>query len=484
MDAVHTLIGRARAAQTDWKELGLQDRKSFIRKLHQAFLARANDIADVLANECGRPAGEAWTAEIVANHELFAFWLSAIDDLLTSTPISLNPINYPGKRGVVRLDPLGVLGLITPWNLPVAIPLRAIVPGLLAGNTIAWKPSEVTPRTNALLADLFAEVLPADVVVLIQGDGAQGEAVVRGGVDRVFFTGSVRTGRRVAQMANELGIQTALELGGKDATIVLPDANLDRAADGITWAAFAFAGQNCAAIERCFVHAEVAQDLTDRIAQRTRKLRPMLDVGPLVTQAQLNVVQRHVQAATDAGAKILVGGQAQGPGFYFEPTVLTDVSDDMAIMQEESFGPLLPITPFDDLDSALVRVNGTAFGLTTSIWTADVEFGESLADNLDCGVVTVNNHSFTGALASAAWGGTKDSGHGVTNSRFSLYEMTRPRTILIDGSKATEMWWYPYNQALQQVTQGVVGLASTGSPKLRALIQVLSGLKNRWKEEL
>jgi acyl-CoA reductase-like NAD-dependent aldehyde dehydrogenase len=480
---IPALVRRARAAQQPWREAGLNARKAAVSALHQAFLARASDVADVLAQECGRPAGEAWTAEIVANHELFGFWLGAIDDLLTATPVALNPINYPGKRGVVRLEPLGVLGLITPWNLPVAIPLRAIIPGLLAGNTVAWKPSEIAPRAGALLAELFAQTLPADVVVLIQGDGKHGDALVRSGVDRVFFTGSVSTGRAVARAATEVGIQTALELGGKDAAIVLPDANLDRAAAGITWAAFGFAGQNCAAVERCFVHADVAQALTERIVARTQKLRPFVDVGPLVTEAQLQTVQRHVQEATAAGATVIAGGDAPGPGFYHTPTVLTGVTDEMAIMTEESFGPLLPIVPFDDLNAVLDRVNSTAFGLTTSVWTADLELGESLADNLECGVVTVNNHSFTGALASAAWGGVKDSGHGVTNSRFSLYEMTRPRTILIDRSKAPEMWWYPYNKALQQVTQGVVGLASKGTPKLGALMQVLSGLKNRWKEE-
>lgn len=476
-------VAKARAAQRDWREAGLGARKTAIRALHKAFLANAEKIADLLAQECGRPAGEAWTAEIVANHELFGFWLGAIDDLLTATPIQLNPINYPGKRGVVRLEPLGVLGLITPWNLPVAIPLRGIVPALLAGNTIAWKPSGVVPRTSAFVHALMVETLPPDVVVLIQGGGAHGAALIGAGIHRVFFTGSVATGKKVAHAATNAGIQTSMELGGKDAALVLPDADLDRAAAGITWAAFAFAGQNCAAIERCFVHVDVAEALIERIVERTSRLRPFVDVGPLVTETQLNMVRDHLAQAIQAGARVLTGGAAPGPGYFHEPTVLTDVTDDMAIMREESFGPLLPITTFEDLGEAIDRVNNTDFGLTTSIWTKDLELGESLADNLDCGVVTVNNHSFTGALASAAWGGVKDSGHGVTNSRFALYEMTRPRTILIDRSKAPEMWWYPYNSALQDVTRGVITLAGTGSPKLGALLKVLTGLKNRWKED-
>ncbi len=476
-------VVRARAAQVDWSDLPLKERKAAVAALHAAFLARAEDVAEALAQDCGRPAGEAWTAEIVANHELFVFWLSEIDDLLTATPVKLNPINYPGKRGMVRLEPLGVIGLITPWNLPVAIPLRALLPAVLAGNTVVWKASEHSPQTAALLAELCDKTLPAGVVTLLQGDGAQGAALVQAGVDGVFFTGSVDTGREVGAACAAMGIPAALELGGKDAALVLPDADLDRAAQGITWAAFGFAGQNCAAVERCYVHRDVFDDFLAAVLARTASLRAMVDVGPLVTEAQLQTVCRHVAEAVSGGATIQTGGTTEGPGFYHPPTVLTGVSEEMAIMREETFGPLLPISPYDDIEDAIARINATDFGLTTSIWTRDLDLGESMASRFHCGVVTVNNHSFTGALASAAWGGVKDSGHGTTNSRFSLYEMTRPKTILVDASKRPEMWWYPYNESLLQVTRGVIGLARTGEPKLRALSSVISGLRTRFKEE-
>ena len=476
-------VVRARTAQVEWADLRLKERKAAVARLHAAFLDSAADMAAALAQDCGRPAGEAWTAEIVANHELFQFWLAQIDDLLTSTPVQLNPINYPGKRGVVRLEPLGVLGLITPWNLPVAIPLRALVPAVLAGNSVVWKGSEHSPRTAALLAQLCDQTLPAGVITLIQGDGTQGQALVEAGVDAIFFTGSVRTGRQVAAAAAAQGIRSAVELGGKDAAVVLADADLDRAAQGITWAAFGFAGQNCAAVERCYVHRDIHEDFLALVVGRTQALRPMVDVGPLVTAAQLETVTRHVSEAVAAGAEVRAGGTAEGPGFYHPPTVLTGVSEEMAVMKEETFGPVLPITPFDDIEDAIARINATRFGLTTSIWTGDLELGESLADRFHCGVVTINNHSFTGALASAAWGGVKDSGPGITNSRFSLYEMTRPKTVVVDASKRPEMWWYPYNGALLDVTQGVVGLARKGEPKLRALSSVIRGLRNRFKED-
>ena len=307
--------------------------------------------------------------------------------------------------------------------------------------------------------------------------------MVEAAVDGIFFTGSVATGRKVGAVAAQRGLPAALELGGKDAALVLPDANIVRAAQGITWAAFGFAGQNCAAVERCYVHRDIYPAFLEAVLAQTQKLRPMIDVGPLVTQAQLKIVSQHVAQAKEAGATIACGGLAEGPGFYHPPTVLTDVSEDMTVMRAETFGPVLPISVYDDIEEAITHINGTDFGLTTSIWTGDLELGESMAERFDCGVVTINNHSFTGALASAAWGGTKDSGLGVTNSRFSLYEMTRPKTVVVDASKQPEMWWYPYNEALLSVTQGVIGLARTGQPKLRALSSVITGLRNRFKEE-
>jgi len=472
-----------REAQRVWSDQTLNQRKNAVSSLHQGFLAAAKEIAQCLAEECGRPAGEAWTAEIVANHELFGWWLSNIDDLLTATPVALNPINYPGKRGHVRLDPLGVIGLITPWNLPVAIPLRAIIPAVLSGNGVLWKPSEHAPRTSALLAKLFNSHLEPNLVNCIQGDGQQGQAVVTAGIDAVFFTGSVRTGRAVQRLAADNGIPATLELGGKDAAVVLADANLERAAQGITWAAFGFSGQNCAAVERCYVHQDVYEPFVAAVVEQTQKLRPMTDVGPLVTKAQLEVVQRHLTQAVEGGATIQCGGTAEGPGYFHPPTVLTDLQPDAQVLCEETFGPILPIVPFEDLDALPDLVNGTAFGLTTSVWTQDTDYGEALGDQFECGVITINNHSFTGALASAAWGGVRDSGHGVTNSRFALYEMTRPKTVVVDRSKQAEMWWYPYNNALLDVTSGLVELSRSGGNRLPALGQVVSGLMRRWKEE-
>ena len=476
-------IRRARQAQALWADLGLKRRKWAVSDLHQAFLARGKDLVELLAQECGRPRGESWTSEIVANNDLFGWWLSRIDDLLTCTPIDLDPLSYPRKSGRVQLDPLGVVGLVSPWNLPVAIPLRTLVPALLAGNAIVWKPSEHSPRTAALLHELCARTLPAELVQLIQGGPAQGEAVVGGDVDAVVFTGSVATGRRVAARCAERFLPCNLELGGKDAALVLADCNMERTVEGVVWAAFGLAGQNCAAVERCYVERPIYEAFVDKVVARTARLRPLLDVGPLITPRQLEIVQEHVAQAVQAGACVRIGGKAPGPGWYHEPTVLTELQADMKVMAEETFGPVLPILPFDDLDEAVAAVGAGPYALTSSVWTRDLERGEAIAQGLPSGVVTINNHAFTGAVPSAAWGGPRDTGHGVTSSRFALYHLVRPRTVLVDAlGQSHEMWWFPYNEALERVGSGLVELMRKGGARLPGARSALSGFFARWKD--
>jgi len=483
VEQVPAIVAWARDAQHLWLDMGLKRRKWAIADLHQAFLGAADQIVELLAQEVGRPAGEAWTSEIVANNDLFSWWLANIDDLLTAFPLDLNPVNYPRKRGRVQLDPVGVVGLVTPWNLPVAIPLRALVPALLSGSAVAWKPSEHSPRTGALLAELCRKTLPEDLVSLIQGGAEQGRALVDADVDAVFFTGSVRTGREIAGRCAQRFVPCSLELGGKDAAVVLVDADLDRAVEGITWAAFGLAGQNCAAVERCYVDQRIFEPFVDKVLARVARLRPLLDVGPLVSPAQLAVVQRHVAQAVEQGAVVRCGGDAPGPGWYHQPTVLTGVRDDMAVMAEETFGPVLPIAPFDQLEEALRRVDASPYALTTSLWTRDLDLGEALAGGLRSGVVTINNHAFTGALPMATWGGPGDTGGGVTNSRFALYHLTRPRTVLVDAlGQAHEMWWFPYNRALESVGKGLVELTRKGGARLPGATAALSGFLSRWKD--
>jgi acyl-CoA reductase-like NAD-dependent aldehyde dehydrogenase len=484
---VASCIARARVAGAAWAATPLEDRKSAVRRLAAVFLARAPELADLLVAEIGKPAGEAWTSEIVTAQELFDTWLDRIDDDLADIPVPLSPINYPGKDVVLKIEPIGVVGLIMPWNYPIHLPLRTVVPAVLAGNAVVWKPSEHAARCGALLNEIFTAAFPANLVVTIQGGPAQGAALVDGGVDRVVFTGSVGGGRAVAQRAAARLLPTSLELGSKDPAIVLHDADLERAANGIVWGAFHNAGQDCASVERVYVDTRVHDAFVEKVVAATRALRVGAasgtpDVGPLINEAALHKVHGHVTAAVAAGAVARTGGAPTGEGYHYPPTVLTNVTDDMVVMRDETFGPVLPIAAFTTEDEAVARANASPYGLCASVWSKDLRRAEALAARVTSGVSFVNNCCFTGPMGSAAWGGRKESGYGVTGSRFGLEALVHPRTVCVDRSRGKkEMWWYPYGDNLVGMARGLVELTRPGGARLSGARMAVGGLLNRWK---
>jgi acyl-CoA reductase-like NAD-dependent aldehyde dehydrogenase len=484
-------VAAARHAQNAWAALPLDARKEAIEKLASTFLSRAADVARTLQEEIGKPSGEAWTSEVVTAQELFAHWLGVIDDELEPVEVPLNPVNYPFKVAELRPEPLGVIALIMPWNYPVHLPLRTIVPALLAGNTVVFKPSELAPRCGSLLAEIFAAALPADVVVTVIGGPAQGAAVVdtggtSGGIAKVVFTGSVPGGRKVAAHAAARLVPSACELGSKDAAIVLHDAKLDRAVAGIAWGAFHNAGQDCASVERCFVDRRVHDTFVEGVVAAAKALRLGDDLGPLVDARAVAKVDAQVKDAVKRGARLLCGGEPAGQGYFYPATVLVDVPSDCALMREETFGPVLPITAFDVEDgaptSAVALANDSVYGLCVSVWSRDIARAEKLAAKVECGVSYVNNCCFTGPMGGAAWGGVKESGFGVTGSRWGLAGLVHPRTVVLDRSfQGKEMWWYPYTPALTTMARGLVELGRSGGAKLAGVRMALAGLTGRWK---
>jgi acyl-CoA reductase-like NAD-dependent aldehyde dehydrogenase len=360
------------------------------------------------------------------------------------------------------------------------------VPALLAGNAVVFKPSEVSPRAGKLVCDLFDGLIPKGLLGLVQGGGDAGAALCAAAVDIVVFTGSVAAGRKVAHACAERLVPCSLELGGKDAAIVLADANLERAAHGVVWGAMSNAGQNCAAIERVYVVKSVAEKFSSRVAEITKSLRFGEDIGPLATEVQRSLVASHVDGAkSSTGAKVLAGGNKLDTGYGFEPTVIHVETDDTALMRDETFGPVLPIRVVDSEDEAVERANDSKYGLTASVWTKDVERGRAIATRLRAGVVTINNHAFTGALPQAPWSGHGDSGYGITNSPLALDALTRPRFILVDRSRgARELWWYPYTPALRTIAVSFAKLRSKSTPivvKVRAVFTLVSAFIARMR---
>lgn len=483
---VDDVVARCRTAQTTHGARSVEDRASLLRRFADALLRRGDETVAMLMSESGKLEQEARLVEVLPTADLAAYWCEEGPMLLASQAPELDAIAYPGKRATIERAPRGVVALITPWNFPVAIPLRTIFPALLAGDGIVMKPSEYAPRCAELIAAAAREVYGDDLVTLVQGGGDVGAALIWAGVDAVVFTGSVATGRKVARAAADALVPVSLELGGKDAAIVLDDADLERTANGIVWGAFANAGQNCAAIERVYATPGIAGKLEERIVALTKALVLGRDVGPMATPAQLALVARHVDEAVAAGARALTGGaRADRAGLWYPPTVLVDVPPDAAVLVDETFGPVLPIVRVESEEAAITAANASRFGLTGSVWTRDLERGERVARRLRTGVATVNNHAFTGAVPSLPWSGVGESGYGVTNSAHALDLLARPRTILVDASRAKrELWWHPYTPALAVIARSMTVLRTRGAGigrKIKAVLALLGGFLKRWK---
>lgn len=485
--SVAAIVERARAAQVAWASRPLGERIRVVAGVSSRILARAEEIAASIRRETGKPEVEALLGEVLPSADVVAYWQKALPDELEPFEPELDALSYPKKSALLHREARGTIAVIMPWNFPFALPLRTIVPALMVGNAVVFKPSEVTPRVGELLASLFEGLLPPDLLVVVQGAGDVGAALCASKIDGVVFTGSPESGRKVAVACAERLVPCALELGGKDAAIVLRDADLERAANGIVWGAMMNAGQNCGAVERVYVEAPVAAALTEKIVAATRALRPGLDVGSLTTPEQRAVVEEHVRAARDAGAEVLVGGGASPPGAYgFAPTVLRldGAEGDHAILRDETFGPVVPIVTVADADEAVSRANASRYGLTASVWTSDLDLAQVLARRLRAGVVTVNNHSFTGAVADVPWSGVGESGWGVTGSPLALDHLTRPRLVLVDRNRARrELWWYPYSDTLRGIALSLARMkGGTLGQRVGAVMGLLSLLPRRSRE--
>jgi acyl-CoA reductase-like NAD-dependent aldehyde dehydrogenase len=477
-------VAKARAAQVAWAALSIEERVRVVSKVKSRVLDKAEAIAAEVHRETGKPEIEALLGEVLPSADVVDYWTGSIEEALAPTEIELSGVTYPGKTGWTYREARGTIGIITPWNYPVALPIRSLIPALLAGNAVVWKPSEVTPGSGALVAALFDGLLPDGVLEVAQGGGDVGQALASADVDLIVFVGGVATGRKVAMACAERVSPCSLELGGKDAAIVLADANLERAANGIVWGALTNAGQNCGAVERVYVEQKVADAFIAKVKAEVASLRLPDEVGPMTTERQREVVAAQVADEVAAGGQLLQGG-ATGERLI-APIVLRIESDGSSLMQEETFGPVIPIAVVADVEEAITRANASRFGLTASLWTKDTDRAESLAHRLRAGVVTINNHCFTGALPGAPWTGHGHSGYGVTNSPFALDSLTRPRFVLTDTSGAKrELWWYPYTPALRQVALSMALLKSSSTgffAKISALFGLVGGMLKRFKK--
>lgn len=460
-DDVSRAVEAARKAQPEWAARSVDARAEALMSLARRLMEQRAEGLPILASETGRSETECLMSELASAVEFFKQAIRAGKKALAPEKIKISALDYPGKKAQVELVPRGVVGIIAPWNYPLGNFMKSLVPALLSGNAVVLKPSEQTPRSGAWLAKVAGEVLPKHLVGLVQGAGEVGEALLDAPIDAIVFTGSVKTGRRVAVRAAEKLIPYSVELGGKDAAIVLADCDLDRTVAGIAQWGLHNCGQNCAGIERVYVEEAIADRFLDKLGRFAASLRVApqdgpSDLGPLQNEPQLRIVERHVNEAKERGAKVVCGGEATGHGWGYLPTVLDRCTHDMAVMREETFGPVLGVMRVKNAEEALKLANDSAYGLNGSVWTRDIERGTELARRMAVGVALVNNHAITGILPETPWTGVKDTGPGVASSRHAYPTFTRPRTVFVDKSSKPDPWWMPADENLRALGEALV----------------------------
>jgi succinate-semialdehyde dehydrogenase/glutarate-semialdehyde dehydrogenase len=486
-------VGRARAAQKGWGALGFGERARVVMRARALVLEEMEEVAALVSRESGKPAAEAVAMELVPTLDLMQFFARRTARMLRPEKIDIGLYRFLGRSSFVEYRPVGVVGVISPWNFPWAIPLGEVVMALMAGNAVVLKPSELTPLVAVKIGDVFARAgLPAGVLEVVTGDGSTGAALVEAGADKIMFTGSVATGKRVAEAAARKLIPVVLELGGKDPMLVFEDADLDAASSAAVWGAFANSGQACASVERCYVHERVAEDFTARVVEKVKALRQAAggeegaDLGAMSSERQLLTVEGHVREAVSRGARVLTGGaRARGlheGGAFHEPTVLTGVDHSMTVMREETFGPVLPIMTFRDEDEAVALANDSPFGLTASLWTRDLRRGRRVASRVEAGTVMVNEVLYTHGIAQTPWGGVKQSGLGRTHGRLGLLELVAPHHVHVNRlAFLQDVWWFNYTPGAARLFRSLARRFATGSLLQAALLspQMLRRLRER-----
>src|SRR6266480_4889508 len=472
-EEVQQAVRRARASQPAWAKLSFRERGRVILRARKLMLAERDEIARLVSRETGKPIAEAVSMEIVPTLDAMHYFARAAKSLLAPQKIDIGQYGLMGRSSRIVFRPLGVIGIISPWNFPLATPADEVVMALMAGNAVVLKPSELTPLIGLKLGDIFKRAgLPPGALEIVTGDGSTGASLIEARVDKIMFTGSVATGKRVAEAAAKYLTPVVLELGGKDPMIVLEDADVENAARGAVWGAFANAGQACASVERCYVQESIAAEFIKRVVAETRALNQGLgtedaiDIGAMSNERQLQIVADHVNDAKQRGATILTGGERGGnsAGFFYKPTVLTNVDHEMTIMRDETFGPVLPIMTFATEDEAIKLANDSVYGLTASVWTKNIARGRRIAERIEAGTVMINEVVYTHGIAQTPWGGVKDSGYGRTHGRLGLLELVHPQHIHLNRiSFLPDLWWFRYSPKAAKLFDGLASDFTTGS---------------------
>ncbi|MDH3202226.1 MAG: aldehyde dehydrogenase family protein [Myxococcales bacterium] len=460
---VEAAIVKARDAQREWARVTIAERARIVRSTIDILVERRDEVVETIIDETGKTRLEALMMEIVPACDYLNFWSGRAVEELSDEKRKLHGYLRPVKRLIMHYRPLGVIGVITPWNGPFSLAINPTIQAVLAGNAVLLKPSEVAPYSGDWAIKLLREAgVPEGVVQTVHGDGETGAALVNGGVQKISFTGSVSTGKKIAAACAEQLIPYSLELGGKDAMIVCADADLERAAGGAVFNSMLNSGHVCMGVERVYVVESVADELEERIANIVRELRygagDDVDVGAVFWDRQLPIIERHIEDAKTKGAEIVVGGEADTTnGLFYKPTFVRNVDHSMELMREETFGPIVSVMRVKDEEEAIRLANDSHYGLSGSVWTRDIQKGIEIAKRMETGSVIINDASMAYGAPEAPFGGMKDSGVGHVNGLGALRSYTHQQPILIHRwAQKRERVWYPHTPKTIEEIDGLI----------------------------
>jgi acyl-CoA reductase-like NAD-dependent aldehyde dehydrogenase len=454
---------RAREAQPGWEAIGFDGRGKVFKRAQKWMTENTERILETVMSESGKTYEDAQLADYGYTVAALGFWAKEAEGYLADehVPSWNNPV-VAGKKLIIRYAPVGVVGVIGPWNYPITNSFGDCIPAMMAGNGVILKPSEVTPLSSLLMQEMLGECgIPEGVFQVATGDGSTGAELINH-VDCMMFTGSTRTGKAVMKAAAERLIPCYLELGGKDPMIVCADANLDRAANAAAYYSMNNGGQVCISVERVYVEEPVYDAFVEKVTDNVKQLRQgkpgaagTVDVGAVTFPPQMDIVDSQVKDAVEKGAKVLTGGHPHsGEGRYYEPTVLVDVDHSMKIMTDETFGPTLPIMKVRDADEAIRMANDTDYGLAASVWTRDTERGEALARRVEAGAVCVNDAQVNYAALNLPMGGWKASGLGTRHGAGGIRKYTRVQSLLVTKlAPKKDIHMFPYKKSRTRALQ-------------------------------
>lgn len=478
-----TIFEQARRAQHNLFQLSLEVRLAGLRKLLDYLVLNRNEVIDILCRETRKCRTDALVSEVMGVLDNIEWLLKNAKKLLKDKKVS-TPITLMGKKSSIVHEPLGTVLIIAPWNYPLHIGLTSILAAYVCGNAVVFKPSELTPMLG-LFEKLFAiDPVMAGSIQVVYGSGKTAEQLIAQKPTKVFFTGSARTGKKILRQCADLLIPVDLELGGKDQAIVFDDVNLTRAVKGVIWGALTNAGQSCSSVERVYVQRSIYQQFIDLAQLEVERLvvnsgdDGNADIGGMTADFQLDIVHHQVMDARSKGARTICGGSTllENELFYL-PTLLTNLDDSMELMSNETFGPLIPVLPFDSEDEVIALSNNTQFGLSASVWSKDLERAKRITRKLECGAVSINNVMLTEGNPALPFGGTKQSGYGRQKGAEGLLGYTRSKSILLDtDSSKIEPNWYPYTRGKYQLFDQLIQALFSHNP-LKLLKLAIIGLK-------